>query len=170
MPAGRFVLSAHSNDPGINRGIKLSQKIFDNTITVDLPSPPACGRGTATTRSHPRRAGGIGPDSIAVAWLKLRRAAVQVAHDACEMRAMSARAALLLCASAPASTAVGAGMPRTFGKGIPNHPFTTTEVELNNHTLSHGASSGMITHFWSTACGAGVSFKGGLDSGVAIYR
>jgi hypothetical protein len=28
----------------------------------------------------------------------------------------------------------------------------------------------MITHFWSTACGAGVSFKGGLDSGVAIYR
>lgn len=83
---------------------------------------------------------------------------------------MSARAALLLCASAPASTAVGAGMPRTFGKGIPNHPFTTTEVELYNHTLSTGASSGMITHFWSTACGAGVSFKGGLDSGVAIYR
>ena len=72
--------------------------------------------------------------------------------------------------ASPASTAVGAGMPLTFGKGIPNHPFTTTEVELYNHTLSTGASSGMITHFWSTACGAGVSFKGGLDSGVAIYR
>ena len=28
----------------------------------------------------------------------------------------------------------------------------------------------MVTHFWSTACGAGVSFKGGLDSGVTIYR
>ena len=43
-------------------------------------------------------------------------------------------------------------------------------MELYNHTLSAGSSSGMITHFWSTACGAGVSFKGGVDSGVAIYR
>ena len=44
------------------------------------------------------------------------------------------------------------------------------QVELYNHTLSADATSGMITHFWSTACGAGVSFKAALDSGVAIYR
>eukprot|EP01046_Picozoa_sp_COSAG06_P047895 COSAG06_NODE_7053_length_2655_cov_4.975352_1_plen_159_part_10 len=75
-----------------------------------------------------------------------------------------------LLAAAGSAVDAAAGMPRTFGKGIPNHPFTTTEVELYNHTLSAGASSGMINHFWSTACGKGVSFKGGLDSGAAIYR
>jgi hypothetical protein len=60
--------------------------------------------------------------------------------------------------------------PRTFGKGIPNHPFTDVEVEIFNHSLAAGSSSGMVTHFWSTACGAGVSFKGALDSGITTYR
>jgi len=56
-------------------------------------------------------------------------------------------------------TTMASAMPKTFGKGIPNHPFTDVEVELFNHTLSAGSASGMVTHFWSTACGAGVSFK-----------
>ena len=67
-------------------------------------------------------------------------------------------------------SAAAAARPRTFGKGIPNHPFTDAEVDLFNHSLPPTSTVGMVTHFWSTACGAGVSFKGGLDSGVAIYR
>ena len=49
-------------------------------------------------------------------------------------------------------------------------PFTDVETEIFNHTLASGSTSGMVTHFWSTACGSGVSFKGGLDSGATIYR
>ena len=75
--------------------------------------------------------------------------------------------ALLVLAT---STAATAPRSRTFGRGIPNHPFTDTETEIYNHTLAAGSTSGMVTHFWSTACGAGVSFKAGIDSGRTTYR
>ena len=60
--------------------------------------------------------------------------------------------------------------PRTFGRGIPNHLFTDIEDEIFNHTLPASSASGMITHFWSTACGAGESFKEGIGSGRTIHR
>ena len=78
---------------------------------------------------------------------------------------MHALSALLLGAAA-----ASAARPRTFGKGIPNHEFTEIEQEIYNHTLAAGSTSGMVNHFWSTACGAGASFAGGLDSGRTIYR
>ena len=53
---------------------------------------------------------------------------------------------------------------RAFGTGIPNHPFTDVEAEIFNHSLPPTSTVGMVTHFWSTACGAGVSFQGGVDT------
>ena len=53
--------------------------------------------------------------------------------------------------------------------GIPNFPFTTTEVELYNHSLAAGAAFGVVNHFWSCACG-GRSIDWASEGGIAVYR
>jgi hypothetical protein len=53
--------------------------------------------------------------------------------------------------------------------GIPNFPFTDSEVEIYNHTLSPGAAFGVVNHFWSCACG-GRSINWATEGGIARYR
>jgi hypothetical protein len=42
----------------------------------------------------------------------------------------------------------------TFGKGIPNFPVVPDEErEIFSYNISDVLSMGLVTHFWSTACG-----------------
>eukprot|EP00040_Diaphanoeca_grandis_P025793 m.143394 g.143394 ORF g.143394 m.143394 type:complete len:516 (+) comp30316_c0_seq3:97-1644(+) len=75
----------------------------------------------------------------------------------------------MLCVLFPLETVLGAqGTPKTFGRGIPNFPFTNNEVEIFSYNISAGASIGVINHFWSTACGGKENFI--TDAGVSLYR
>eukprot|EP00039_Didymoeca_costata_P031306 m.34108 g.34108 ORF g.34108 m.34108 type:complete len:514 (-) comp8671_c0_seq2:2448-3989(-) len=58
---------------------------------------------------------------------------------------------------------------KTFGKGIPNFPFSTQEQEIYAYNLSASDNVGVINHFWSTGCGGGpIDFS--AESGIATYR
>eukprot|EP00038_Savillea_parva_P021744 m.35942 g.35942 ORF g.35942 m.35942 type:complete len:537 (+) comp5344_c0_seq1:199-1809(+) len=61
--------------------------------------------------------------------------------------------------------------PQTFGRGIPNFPFSTEEQVIFEHTLSPGSVMGAITHMWSTACGTNANpNEFTTNSGVLLYR
>ena len=62
------------------------------------------------------------------------------------------RAAAIL-ASATLATAQQApvkGIGKSFGNGVAGFPICAEPVTLVNHTLSEGASHGVLHHFWST--------------------
>lgn len=45
-----------------------------------------------------------------------------------------------------ASQASTSPPPRTFGLGIPNHPFGATEVEIFSYNLTKGDDIGVVNH------------------------
>ncbi len=78
---------------------------------------------------------------------------------------------MMLCSLIFLSLGAGAAPlspPRTFGLGIPNHPFTSDEVDIFAYNLNTSDTIGVVNHFWSTACGAGVNFATGEQSGVPL--
>jgi len=56
-------------------------------------------------------------------------------------------ALLLLCGFA---NAAAAGIGASFGNGVAGFPICARPVTLVNHTLSAGATHGVLHHFWST--------------------
>jgi len=84
---------------------------------------------------------------------------------------MGAAARMATAVAVIAAAAVAIPPPQTFGKGIPNFPFSNEEQVLYEHTLSAGSTIGAITHMWSTACGANANpDEFTTNSGVVIYR
>ena len=51
-----------------------------------------------------------------------------------------------LTAAVFANVAKSGASPRTFGTGIPNHPFTTKEVEIFGYNLTAGDKIGVVNH------------------------
>ena len=59
---------------------------------------------------------------------------------------------------------------RTIGRGIPNFPVVPDEErEIFSHNITDPTAMGLITHFWSTACG-GRAIDWDIESGISIYR
>lgn len=59
---------------------------------------------------------------------------------------------------------------RTFGQGIPNLPINpSSETLVYNYSLPSTEIIGIISHFWSTACG-GRSINWQAEGGITIYR
>jgi hypothetical protein len=65
---------------------------------------------------------------------------------------MLAAVTLAMAAATLATTASGAPttLGKTFGNGVAGFPLCAEPVTLVNHTLSAGASHGVLHHFWST--------------------
>eukprot|EP01046_Picozoa_sp_COSAG06_P072830 COSAG06_NODE_21492_length_755_cov_0.910061_1_plen_131_part_00 len=61
-----------------------------------------------------------------------------------------ALAAVLAAAVLSAAAAAPATIGKTFGNGVAGFPLCAEPVTLVNHTLSAGATHGVLHHFWST--------------------
>jgi hypothetical protein len=86
------------------------------------------------------------------------------------MAALLALAAALLGSAALVVAQQQQQQQQAFGIGVPNFPINAdSESEVWSYSLAPGVAVGMVTHFWSTACG-GRSIDWATESGIAVYR
>jgi hypothetical protein len=71
-------------------------------------------------------------------------------HHFTTATALFASALPIIAAVAPPPPPHGGGIGPSFGNGVAGFPLCAEPVTLVNHTLSEGATHGVLHHFWST--------------------